>query len=50
MPELPEVETVRKGLTRLVEGATIKTVDVLYEKMVSPRSSTFQQQLAGKKN
>ncbi|KRK97914.1 formamidopyrimidine 5-formyluracil 5-hydroxymethyluracil DNA glycosylase [Secundilactobacillus odoratitofui DSM 19909 = JCM 15043] len=49
MPELPEVETVRKGLTRLVEGATIKTVDVLYEKMVSPRSSTFQQQLAGKK-
>lgn len=32
MPELPEVETVRRGLTRLVGGATIDHVDVIYEK------------------
>ncbi len=32
MPELPEVETVRRGLTELVVGSKIKAVDVLYEK------------------
>lgn len=47
MPELPEVETVRRGLTRLVGGATIDHVDVIYEKMVSPAPAEFKQQLAG---
>lgn len=28
MPELPEVETVRRTLKRLVEGKTIETVDI----------------------
>lgn len=28
MPELPEVETVRRTLQRLVKGKTIETVDI----------------------
>lgn len=34
MPELPEVETVRKTLQRLVNGKTIRDVDVFYDKIV----------------
>ena len=30
MPELPEVETVRRGLERLVKGKEIEKVDVRY--------------------
>lgn len=48
MPELPEVETVRRGLTRLVGHAKISTVDVYYEKMVSPEADQFKKMLAGK--
>ena len=29
MPELPEVETVRRGLNRLIKGKTIKDVNVI---------------------
>lgn len=47
MPELPEVETVRRGLMRLVGGATIDHVDVIYEKMVSPAPAEFKKRLAG---
>lgn len=49
MPELPEVETVRRGLTRLVEGATIDHVDVLYAKMVRPDAEEFTADLIGRK-
>lgn len=48
MPELPEVETVRRGLTRLVQNAEIISVDVYYEKMVSPEAEQFKKMLAGK--
>lgn len=48
MPELPEVETVRRGLTQLVEGSTIKTVDVLYPKMINVSPEEFQAALRGK--
>lgn len=34
MPELPEVETVRRSLERLVVGKTIRDVDVFVEKMI----------------
>ena len=34
MPELPEVETVKRGLNQLVKGAVIRRVDVLYAKMI----------------
>ncbi len=46
MPELPEVETVRRGLMRLVGGATIDHVDVIYEKMVSPAPAEFKKTLS----
>jgi len=35
MPELPEVETVKRGLNELVAGSTIKDIEVLYPKMIS---------------
>lgn len=34
MPELPEVETVRRGLERLVVGKPISRLQILYPKMV----------------
>ena len=34
MPELPEVETVRRGLERLVKGKEIEKVDVRYARMI----------------
>jgi len=48
MPELPEVETVRRGLTNLVKNAVINSVEVRYLKMVSPESPLFEQALQGK--
>lgn len=49
MPELPEVETVRKGLIKLVGGATITSVDVFWDRMITPPFSTqkFKESLAG---
>ncbi|WP_392369771.1 DNA-formamidopyrimidine glycosylase family protein, partial [Streptococcus suis] len=34
MPELPEVETVRRGLNRLVKGKVIEKVKVTYAPMI----------------
>ena len=34
MPELPEVETVRLSLIDLVKGRTIKSVDVIYGRII----------------
>jgi formamidopyrimidine-DNA glycosylase len=36
MPELPEVETVRRGLAPLMQGRTITRVEVLDERLVRP--------------
>jgi formamidopyrimidine-DNA glycosylase len=48
MPELPEVETVRRGLEKLVVGKTIRDVVVLWPKIIeTPEVELFQQQLAG---
>ena len=33
-PELPEVETVRKGLVSLVQGKTIAKIDVYWPRIV----------------
>ncbi|NLR31228.1 bifunctional DNA-formamidopyrimidine glycosylase/DNA-(apurinic or apyrimidinic site) lyase [Levilactobacillus tujiorum] len=49
MPELPEVETVRRGLTQLVAGATIDHVDVYYPKMVRPDAEIFTADLIDRK-
>ena len=49
MPELPEVETVRRGLIKLVQGRTVKKVTVLYPKMIESDLTEFVTQLTGKK-
>ncbi|KJU74556.1 5-hydroxymethyluracil DNA glycosylase [Pediococcus damnosus LMG 28219] len=48
MPELPEVETVKRGLEALVVGKKIKKIDVYYPKMVLPNESEFIKALTGK--
>lgn len=48
MPELPEVETVRRGLLKLVQGKTVKDVKVLYEKMILGDVAEFEKTLQGK--
>ena len=47
MPELPEVETVRRGLERLVVGKTIGQVQVRYAKMIGTRVDSFVHDLSG---
>lgn len=50
MPELPEVETVRKGLEQLVLGKEIESVEVGWSKIIeNPDAVTFAQCLAGEK-
>lgn len=40
MPELPEVETICRGLAKRVIGKKISRVDILEKKMVSPKNLT----------
>lgn len=48
MPELPEVETVRRGLVSLVVGKTIREVDVLWPKIIEmPEVDEFRNDLVG---
>lgn len=48
MPELPEVETVRRSLLDLIIGKTIKSVDVYYERILQNISKEdFDQALRG---
>lgn len=49
MPELPEVETVRRGLNQLVTGAVICSVDVFWNRMITPpfSSQRFKEVLVG---
>lgn len=50
MPELPEVEVVRRGLAPAIIGAVVTAVDVLDERSVSRHGSdaaTFEQALMG---
>jgi formamidopyrimidine-DNA glycosylase len=50
MPELPEVETVRRGLTRLVQGKTILGVEVRWDKTISGMDpSVFDAELVGRR-
>lgn len=49
MPELPEVETVRRGLNRLVQGKTIESVEVRWNKTISNMSpEEFDAEMAGR--
>lgn len=48
MPELPEVETVRKGLEQLVIGKKIEKVHVWWPKIIeAPMTEIFEKQLMG---
>ncbi|MBF0787889.1 MULTISPECIES: DNA-formamidopyrimidine glycosylase [unclassified Streptococcus] len=47
MPELPEVETVRKGLERLVVGKRIQKVEIAYPRMVLTGADTLTEALVG---
>ncbi|MFV0558506.1 MAG: DNA-formamidopyrimidine glycosylase [Enterococcus sp.] len=48
MPELPEVETVRKGLIQLVSGKEIMHVDVTWPRIIEqPDVARFSDQLVG---
>ena len=52
MPELPEVETVRRGLDQWVAGRTIATVEVLHPRAIRrhvPGARHFVDSLAGRK-
>ena len=50
MPELPEVETVKNSLIDLVKGRTIKTVDVIYGKLIKETSiEDFKEKLKEEK-
>lgn len=47
MPELPEVETIRRELARLVVGTTFARVEVRLPKMVNLPPETFARRLRG---
>jgi len=48
MPELPEVETVRRSLERLIAGQTILTVDVREPRLRRTLAADFATALAGR--
>ena len=47
MPELPEVETVRRGLEKLILGKKIVSLDIPYPKMIKTDLDQFQKELPG---
>lgn len=47
MPELPEVETVRRGLEKLILGKKIDSLDIRYPKMIKTDLDQFQKELPG---
>lgn len=51
MPELPEVETVKRTLKRLIVGKTVEDVDVFLPKIVKepPDANLFAERLRGRK-
>ncbi|MTI79631.1 MAG: bifunctional DNA-formamidopyrimidine glycosylase/DNA-(apurinic or apyrimidinic site) lyase [Firmicutes bacterium] len=50
MPELPEVETVKRSLEKLIVGLTIAKVDILMPKIIKSHTpDQFQQLIAGRK-
>lgn len=49
MPELPEVETVRRGLAPAMEGAKFKKVEVRHRGLRWPIAKDFENRLEGEK-
>ncbi len=50
MPELPEVETIKRELSKILQGKIISTVDILWFKTVSPTTvNNFKKVIINKK-
>ena len=49
MPELPEVETVRRGLAQVLTGATVRRVDQRRPNLRFPFPERFAERLAGRR-
>jgi formamidopyrimidine-DNA glycosylase len=49
MPELPEVETVRRVLESKIVGTTITGIDVYYKNIIEDDLDYFKQNVEGKK-
>ena len=47
MPELPEVETVRRGLEKLILGKKILNIEIRYPKMIKTDLHEFQKEMPG---
>ena len=47
MPELPEVETVRRGLEKLILGKKISSIEIRYPKMIKTDLEEFQKEVPG---
>ncbi|MBA1434571.1 bifunctional DNA-formamidopyrimidine glycosylase/DNA-(apurinic or apyrimidinic site) lyase [Bombilactobacillus bombi] len=47
MPELPEVETVRRGLNKLIKNRKIIAIDIRYDKIIIGSPNDFKKQLIG---
>ena len=48
MPELPEVETVRRGLAPAMEGARFTKVEVRHRGLRWPIAKDFEKRITGK--
>lgn len=47
MPELPEVETIRRGLEKLILGKKISSIEIRYPKMIKTDLDEFQKEVPG---
>lgn len=48
MPELPEVENVRRGLEQLVVGKTVQAIEIRWSKIISNPDDVFVEGLVGR--
>ena len=48
MPELPEVETVRRGLSALITDKKITKVTLIYPKIIQGDAQTFVKEMTGR--
>ena len=48
MPELPEVETIARGLSKVLKGKRIKQVRMIFPKIVKQDCGLFDRELARK--
>lgn len=49
MPELPEVETIRRTLQRPLIGKTIESMEVLYSRIIEDETESFIQEVTNQK-